>query len=169
MKGDGESKMNTVEKQCVVHVCSRPAIVGSSQSLTLLGRIFPLDLNSQFIHISPARDMVKPFFIGNTPSVPLQIRAVNIAIHRAKNGSSKRILISPPPSSSRKMPRSIKAPNDLRLLLGVQIECGSAALSAVERDAVVVNEPVDIPAGDQSTPRRHNAWSSQERCGRVTS
>src|ERR1700722_9148387 len=118
MKGDGEGKMNTVEKQCVVHVCSRPAIVGSSQSLTLLGRIFPLDLNSQFIHISPARDMVKPFFIGSTPSVPLQIRAVNIAIHRAKNGSSKRILISLPPSSSRKMPRSIKAPNDLRTVDG---------------------------------------------------
>ncbi len=51
-------------------------------------------------------------------TVPLQIRAVNIAIHRAKNGSSKRILISPPPSSSRKMPRSINAPNDLRTVDG---------------------------------------------------
>src|SRR5258708_14492651 len=51
---------------------------------------------------------------GDQTTVPLQIRAVNIAIHLAKNGSSKRILISPPPSSSRKMPRSINAPNDLR-------------------------------------------------------
>jgi hypothetical protein len=40
MKGDGEGKMNAVEKQCVVHVCSRPAIVDSSQSLTLVGRYF---------------------------------------------------------------------------------------------------------------------------------
>jgi hypothetical protein len=36
MKGDGEGKMNAVEKQCVVHVSSRPAIVGTSQSVTLL-------------------------------------------------------------------------------------------------------------------------------------
>ena len=39
MKGDGEGKMNTVEKQCVVHVCSRPAIVDTSQSVTLPIRI----------------------------------------------------------------------------------------------------------------------------------
>jgi hypothetical protein len=39
MKGDREGKMNTVEKQCIVHVCSRPAIVGISQSVTLLIRI----------------------------------------------------------------------------------------------------------------------------------
>src|SRR5260370_16819774 len=38
MKGDGESKMNAVEKQRIVHVCSRPAIVGTSQSVTLLIR-----------------------------------------------------------------------------------------------------------------------------------
>jgi len=64
MKGDGEGKMNAVEKQGIVHVCSRPAIVVSSQSLTLLGRIFPLDFNSQFIHISPARDIVNDFSSG---------------------------------------------------------------------------------------------------------
>ena len=39
MKGDREGKMNTVEKQCVVHVYSRPAIVGTSESVTLLIRI----------------------------------------------------------------------------------------------------------------------------------
>jgi hypothetical protein len=39
MKGDREGKMNTVEKQCIVHACSRPAIVGTSQSVTLLIRI----------------------------------------------------------------------------------------------------------------------------------
>src|SRR5437879_8977485 len=63
MKGDGEVKMNTVEKQCVVHGCSRPAIVGSSQSVTLLSRNFLLDFKNvtQFIHISPARDIVKRF------------------------------------------------------------------------------------------------------------
>src|SRR5216684_8731616 len=38
MKGDGEGKMNAMEKQCVVHVCSRPAIVGSSQRVTLFSR-----------------------------------------------------------------------------------------------------------------------------------
>jgi hypothetical protein len=40
MKGDGEGKMNAVEKQGIAHVCSRPAIVVGSQSLTHLGRIF---------------------------------------------------------------------------------------------------------------------------------
>jgi hypothetical protein len=74
MKGDGEGKMNTVEKQCVVHVCSRPAIVVGSQSLTLLGRIFLLDFNSQFIHISPARDIVHGVFIG-TPTLGICISA----------------------------------------------------------------------------------------------
>src|SRR5260370_17489969 len=39
MKGHCEGKMNAVEKQCVVHVCSRPAIVGTSQSGTFLIRI----------------------------------------------------------------------------------------------------------------------------------
>src|SRR6266404_1741852 len=39
MKGHGEGKMNAVEKQCVVHVCSRPAIVGTSQSGTFLIRV----------------------------------------------------------------------------------------------------------------------------------
>ena len=38
MKRDGEGKMNAVEKQGVVHVSSRPAIVGTSQSVTLLIR-----------------------------------------------------------------------------------------------------------------------------------
>src|SRR6266404_2682010 len=46
MKGDGEGKMNAVEKQCVVHVCSRPAIVGSSQSVALLGANFLLTLRT---------------------------------------------------------------------------------------------------------------------------
>ena len=32
-----------------------------------------------------------------------------------------------------------------------------------------MNEPVEIFAGDQLTPRRDNAWSSRERCDRVTS
>ena len=66
MKSDGEGKMNTVEKQCVVHVCSRPAIVGSSQSVTLLSRSFLLDFRTvtQFIHISRARDIVKRFSSG---------------------------------------------------------------------------------------------------------
>jgi len=56
MKSDREGKMNAVEKQCVVHVCSRPAIVGSSQSITLLSRNFLLDFKNftQFIHISPS-------------------------------------------------------------------------------------------------------------------
>src|ERR1700686_14937 len=39
MKSDGEGKMNAVEKQCVVHACSRPAIVDTSQSVTLPIRI----------------------------------------------------------------------------------------------------------------------------------
>jgi hypothetical protein len=39
MKRDREGKMNTMEKQCIVHVCSRPAIEGTSQSVTLLIRI----------------------------------------------------------------------------------------------------------------------------------
>lgn len=43
MKSDGEGKMNTVEKQCVVHVSSRPAIVSSSQSVTLLSLNFLFD------------------------------------------------------------------------------------------------------------------------------
>src|SRR5258708_16292500 len=112
MKGDGEGKMNAVEKQCVVHVCSKPAIVGSSQSVTLLSRdvLFNFRNLPQFIHISPARDMVKPFFIGTTPSVPLQIRTLNIAIYRAKNGSSKRIFISPPTSFSTNLPLPLNLP-----------------------------------------------------------
>ena len=64
MKGDGEGKMNAVEKQGIVHGCSRAAIVVGSQSLTLVGRIFPLDFNSQFIHIWPARDIVNDFSSG---------------------------------------------------------------------------------------------------------
>src|SRR5712671_1789802 len=70
MKGDGEGKMNAVEKQCDVHVCSRPAIVGSSQSVALLGANFLLTSRTpQFIHVSPACDIVKRFFIESTPLV----------------------------------------------------------------------------------------------------
>src|SRR2546430_14073522 len=71
MKGDGEGKMNAVEKQCIVHVCSGPAIVGSSQSVTLLSPNFVVDFKNvtQFIRISLAREIVKRFFIGSTPLV----------------------------------------------------------------------------------------------------
>jgi len=52
MKGDGEGKMNAVEKQCVVHVSSRPAIVGTPQSVTLLIPDFLFDFKNllEFIH-----------------------------------------------------------------------------------------------------------------------
>ena len=53
MKGYGKGKMNAVEKQCVVHVCSRPAIVGTSQSGTFLIRISFLT--------SKALSMANPF------------------------------------------------------------------------------------------------------------
>jgi hypothetical protein len=46
---------------------------------------------------------------------------------------------------------------------------GRGALSAGGQGGEVVNEPVEILAGDQLTPRPDNAWSSRERCDRVTS
>jgi hypothetical protein len=57
MKGDGEGKMNAVEKQCVVHVSSRPAIVGTSQSVTLFIRISFLTSKalSTFSHLAGSR------------------------------------------------------------------------------------------------------------------
>src|SRR5579864_2693275 len=66
MKGDGEGKMNAMEKKCVVNVCSKPAIVGSSQSVTPLSRTFLFNFKNvtQFIRISPARDIVKRFSSG---------------------------------------------------------------------------------------------------------
>src|SRR5579864_3255797 len=81
MKGDGEGKMNTVEKQCVVHVCSRPAIVGSSQSATVfLAGIYFVDFTNrpQFIHISPARDI----FLDCRPPCKSLSRG-NTVLHRA--------------------------------------------------------------------------------------
>src|SRR5438876_8404213 len=85
MKGDGEGKMNTVEKQCVVHGCSRPAIVGSSQSVTLPSRNFLFDFKNvtQFIHISPARDIVKRFSSGALPWSPMRTSGAEIATFAA--------------------------------------------------------------------------------------
>jgi hypothetical protein len=69
MKGDGEGKMNAVEKQCVVHACSRPAIVGTTQSVTLV-IWFSFVTSKAFFNLYPFGrlvDMVDDFS-SETPS-----------------------------------------------------------------------------------------------------
>ena len=94
MKGDGEGKMNAVEKQCVVHVCSRPAIVGSSQSVTLLSRTFLFNFKNvtQFIRISPARDIVKRFSSGALPWPASRTTVAEIASFMARSCNSLSLL-----------------------------------------------------------------------------
>src|SRR6267143_3318951 len=65
MKGDGEGKMNTVEKQCVVHVCSRPAIVGSSQSVTFLSRNLLCCLHKPLPSLYTSRLLATHFWIAD--------------------------------------------------------------------------------------------------------
>jgi len=131
MKGDSEGKMNAVEKQCVVHVSSRPAIVGSSQSVTLLSRNFLFDFKNlpQFIHMSPARDIVKRFFIGGTPLVcrPYQ---------RCRNWHSRPTFARDswrPPRSTHLNQRAITLPDSDSTLSSEYKRNGGATPSARER------------------------------------